>query len=100
MHEVIERAARRRRARFGVTERLRAVLPEPKEIRRHDRERDDGGDPRSGSGQPAARVAVEEQKQRQRRRQDHHEIFRPPGEPERDAEQDPMAQLVLVAAPA
>jgi hypothetical protein len=61
-------------------------------MRRHDDQRHRGGDPRTGSGQALARIAVEKYKQRQRRRQDHHEIFRPPGETERDPEQDPMAQ--------
>ena len=90
---MIERAVRRRRPRLDITEGRKSFCTSQIRCGAIDDERHRGRDPRAGSGQAAAGIAVEQEKQRHRRRQDDHEIFRPPGQAERDPEHDPMAQL-------
>ena len=60
VQQVIERSARRCRPRLGIAEGNEIVLHQPDQMRCHDDQRHRGGDPGAGSGQAAARIAVEQ----------------------------------------
>ena len=48
MQDVVDQPARRRRAGAGIGEGQEIVLHQPNQMRRHDRQRDDGGNPGPG----------------------------------------------------